>query len=298
MRNRAAGLLDREALQKSSHLADWRSSLKKSRTGEELSIMVYCKENSCITTRVLVDSSSESRNKHWLKKESIGTKVLYSCAWALVWIGMDKSAQQQHSRESATQKKKRRVADKSPRWWMAVIEKNLQRAMWLTNLGEKSDVPDNNAHKKRKKETAMWQTKSVLARIRKEQEKERERGKKKEKKKRLVREAQTSSADAAYQDPKRIREGEKTKTTTRQKQNRKKRRLVIEAQNQKKFRKRKIQQRKGTEESRLRTPPRQSQKSQQQQLDIARILRRKDRKKGEKNNEKARERMKLTHQDP
>jgi hypothetical protein len=157
-------------------------------------------------------------------------------------------------------------------------------------LGEKSDGPDNNAHKKRKKETAMWQTKSVLARIRKEQEKEREREEKKEKKKRrLVREAQTSSADAAYQDPKRIREGEKTKTTTRQKQNRKKRRLVIEAQNQKKFRKRKIQQRKGTEESRLRTPPRQSQKSQQQQLDIARILRRKDRKKGGKNNEKARQ---------
>jgi hypothetical protein len=24
-------------------------------------------------------------------------------------------------------------------------------------LGKKSDVPDNNAHKKRKKETAMWQ---------------------------------------------------------------------------------------------------------------------------------------------
>lgn len=156
-------------------------------------------------------------------------------------------------------------------------------------MGEKSDGPDNNAHKKRKKETAMWQTKSVLARIRKEQEKERERGKKKEKKKRLVREAQTSSADAACQDPKRIREGEEMKTKTRQKQNRKKRRLVIEAQNQKKFRKRKIQQRKGTEESRLRTPPRQSQKSQQQQLDIARILRRKDRKKGGKNNEKARQ---------
>jgi hypothetical protein len=86
-------------------------------------------------------------------------------------------------------------------------------------LGKKSDVPDNNAHKKRKKETAMWQTKPVLARIRKEQEKE--RGGEKKKKRRLVREAQTSSADAACQDPKRIREGEKTKTKTRQKQNRK-----------------------------------------------------------------------------
>jgi hypothetical protein len=50
-------------------------------------------------------------------------------------------------------------------------------------LGKKSDVPDNNAHKKRKKETAMWQTKPVLARIRKEQEKEREREETKKKKK-------------------------------------------------------------------------------------------------------------------
>ncbi len=107
-------------------------------------------------------------------------------------VGVDRngqtSAQLQHSRESATQKKKKRVADKSLRRWMAVIEKNLQRAMWLTNLGKKSDVPDNNAHKKRKKETAMWQTKPVLARIRKEQEKE--RGGEKKKKRRLVIEAQ------------------------------------------------------------------------------------------------------------
>lgn len=123
-----------------------------------------------------------------------------------------------------------------------------------------------------------------------EKSKRKKEKEKKKKKRRLVREAQTSSADAACKDPKRIREGEKTKTKTRQKQNRKKRRLVIEAQNQKKFRKRKIQQRKGTEESRLQTPPKQSQKSQQQQLDIARILRRKERKKGKKkNNENARQ---------
>jgi hypothetical protein len=156
--------------------------------------------------------------------------------------------------------------------------------------------------KERKKLRCGKQNQCLPGSEKSKRKREKERGKKK---RRLVREAQTSSADAACQDPKRIREGEKTKTKTRQKQNRKKRRLVIEAQNQKKFRKRKIRQRKGTEESRLRTPPKQSQKSQQQQLDIARILRRKERKKGKKNTTKkrdkietARKRMKPTHQDP
>ncbi len=49
--------------------------------------MVYWKENSCITTRVLVESSSQSRNKHWLKKESIGTRY---CIHALErWCGQE-----------------------------------------------------------------------------------------------------------------------------------------------------------------------------------------------------------------